>query len=72
MKRDARIGLAVVLVLGLAVTLLVARAIAKRGEVAGTDTETAGPKDAVAYSAPSAPAVAYAGLRAVMKRDWAR
>jgi nucleoid-associated protein YgaU len=46
MKRDARIGLAVVLVLGLAVTLLVGRALYKRGattppadvdEVAGGD-----------------------------------
>jgi len=43
MKRDARIGLAVVLVLGLAVTLLIGRALVKRGgEVADADAENAG------------------------------
>ena len=39
MKRDARIGLAVVLVLGLAVTLLVGRALYKRGPVPPTESE---------------------------------
>ena len=39
MKRDARIGLAVVLVLGLAVTLLIARAINERAELAKEDGE---------------------------------
>jgi nucleoid-associated protein YgaU len=39
MKRDARIGLAVVLVLGLAVTLLVGRALYKRGTPAPSDAE---------------------------------
>jgi len=47
MKRDARIGLAVVLVLGLAVTLLVGRAIVK----GGADNE-ADPEVASAGSAP--------------------
>jgi hypothetical protein len=37
MKRDARIGLAVVLVLGLGVTMLIGHAIYKRG--GGKDTE---------------------------------
>lgn len=42
MKRDARIGLAVVLVLGLAVTLLIGRAISKRdAETAGDDNGSA-------------------------------
>ena len=39
MKRDARIGLAVILVLGLAVTLLVGRALYKRGTPPPTETE---------------------------------
>ena len=39
MKRDARIGLAVVLVLGLAVTLLVGRALYKRGTPPPSDAE---------------------------------
>src|SRR5262245_43535499 len=37
MKRDARIGLAVVLVLGLSVTMLIGRAIYKRGGAAVDD-----------------------------------
>jgi len=41
MKRDARIGLAVVLVLGLAVTLLIGRAISKRAEVANGGKDAA-------------------------------
>ena len=35
MKRDARIGMAVVLVLGLSVTMLVGRALYKRGASTG-------------------------------------
>lgn len=41
MKRDARIGLAVVLVAGLAVTLLVARSIHQNGAQAGIDQDPA-------------------------------
>ncbi len=41
MKRDARIGLAVVLVFGLAVTLLVGRALVKHGADSETDGEVA-------------------------------
>lgn len=39
MKRDARIGLAVVLVVGLAITLLVARSIHQHGAQAGIDQD---------------------------------
>lgn len=41
MKRDARIGLAVVLVVGLAITLLVARSIHRNGAQAGIDQDAA-------------------------------
>jgi len=51
MKRDARIGLAVVLVLGLAVTLLIGRAIHKRTELAKDDGELPAPGGAAQYSA---------------------
>jgi len=51
MKRDARIGLAVVLVLGLAVTLLIGRAIHKRAELAREDGEPAAPGGTAQYSA---------------------
>jgi nucleoid-associated protein YgaU len=51
MKRDARIGLAVVLVLGLAVVLLIGRALYKNGEhVASTEGENAAGDAAVPYS----------------------
>ena len=60
MKRDARIGLAVVLVLGLAVTLLIGRALVKRGgEVADAEAENAGgpaPYSAEAAHVDGAPA----------------
>lgn len=51
MKRDARIGLAVVLVLGLAVTLLIGRAIHKRAELAKDEGEPAAPGGSAQYSA---------------------
>ena len=51
MKRDARIGLAVVLVLGLAVTLLIGRAIHKRAELAKDEGEPAAPAGAAQFSA---------------------
>jgi len=51
MKRDARIGLVVVLVLGLAVTLLIGRAIHKRAELAKDDGEPAAPGGSAQYSA---------------------
>ena len=51
MKRDARIGLAVILVLGLTVTLLIARAINKRSELAREDGEPPAPGAAAPYSA---------------------
>ena len=49
MKRDARIGLAVVLLLGLAVTLLIARSFCKGGtETASADADA--PLGAAAYT----------------------
>lgn len=51
MRRDARIGLAVVLVLGLAVTLLIGRALHKRAELAKDDGEAAAPTGTAQYSA---------------------
>ncbi|HYG76452.1 MAG TPA: LysM peptidoglycan-binding domain-containing protein [Planctomycetota bacterium] len=50
MKRDARIGLAVVLVLGLAVTLLVGRAIVKGNPDADAEPEAASAGGPAAYS----------------------
>ncbi|MCY3021406.1 MAG: LysM peptidoglycan-binding domain-containing protein [Planctomycetota bacterium] len=49
MKRDARIGLAVVLVLGLAVTLLIAQSVCKRGGETA-DADSAAPRGAAAYT----------------------
>ena len=65
MKRDARIGLAVILVLGLAVTLLVGRALYKRGTPAPTDGEevaTAGdaPTSTETHGDPATPATSNA------------
>lgn len=50
MKRDARIGLAVVLVLGLMVTLLVGRALYKRGATQPAEVDELAQGDAGSYS----------------------